>query len=320
MQWWSSAQGDYTNWDTTAAYGANGAPSRTSRLKEGTRIMGAADLGNHVALFWTDTALYQFQYTGSNYVFDITLAGRECGLMAPHAFVTVGTKAFWFGPNGFFMFNGGVDRIPNHQDVSDYVIRLLKPYYTAKSFCWFNQKYNEVWFAFVPYSSTEPTQYIAVNVDEWTWTVGTFPTLPGAFTACDKFGGDDPRPIICGTDGNLYQMENGLDANGASIPWSIGVDGVEQGDGSVWQELGGVAMDMERQVGAMTATFIGYDRSPAGMVPVDSGTQIIQPTDNIGDFRVSGRQYSMLLSGSGVGCDFRLGIPKMLVGGGGSRR
>jgi len=63
LQWWASAQGDYTDWDVTAVAGPNGSPSVSNTVREGTRFVGGVDLGTHITLLWTDTALYLFQFT-----------------------------------------------------------------------------------------------------------------------------------------------------------------------------------------------------------------------------------------------------------------
>lgn len=317
MQFWACAQGDYTVWDPTLTAGPSGSPPVVNRLHQGTRIVGGADLGVHVALLWTDTALYSLQYTGSQYVYDVTLAGSNCGLMSPLACVTVGSTAYWVGPYGFFRYDGSVSNIPNFQDVSEWVIANLRAYYTVKAVAWYNERYNEVWFGFVSGSDTEPYMYVAVSLDDFSWTAGRFPE---GMACATKFTNADARPIVIGSDGDIYQFENGLDADGADLPYSIQSSPVELNNGATLYDVDGVAMDMERQVGNMTLTLTGYDRTPAGAVAIDSQSATVGPTDGMADFRASGRSVAIALSGSGLGCDFRLGIPKALVSQSGARR
>ena len=320
MQWWSGAQGYYTDWDVTAVSGPNGAPSVSGRLTQGTRIVGAVDLGVHVHLVWTDTALYEFQYTGSQFVFNILLSGKECGLIGPLAFVTVGTAAFWVSPQGLMMWNGGVQRIPNHQDVSEFIIASLRPFYTVKTLAWYDQRYNEVWFCWVTNAASEPQNYVAVNLDDWFWTAGTFPTADLAFSAATRFSGYDARPVTAAIDGNIYQQDNTLDADGQDAPWSLVAPPMELGSGEATTEVSGVAMDMQRQVGNIQIDIVATDRTPANQTIIDSGSAIVGPSDGIADFRVAGRQAQITFSGDGLGCDMRMGIPKILVSQGGARR
>ena len=317
LQFWNAAQGDYTNWDVTASYGANGAPSRVNRLKEGTRIVGGVDLGVHVSLLWTDTAIYALQYTGSQFVFNTQLVGKECGLMGPLAFAVVGTTAYWAGPHGFFTYSGGVQRIPNQEEVSQWVIDNLRPYYSVKTVAWYNQRFNEVWFAFVPPDVMEPTYYVAVNLSDFSWTKGV---LPQAMSSATRLTGDDPRPIAAGSNGVVYQMDNGMTADGAAISWFLQTAPMEPGAGEQFIEVSGLAIDMKRQSDTIIVKAEGYNRTPAGAVPVDTQTTSFAPGEEVADLRVSGRSIALRFSGTGLNQDFRFGILKALTGAGGARR
>lgn len=318
LQWWSSRQGDYTDWDVTGVADERGAPPATNTVREGTRFVGGVDLGTHVTLIWTDTALYAFQYTGSAYVFNVQLVGKECGLIGPHAMVQVEGQAFWMSPHGFKLFNGGVSPIPNSEDISEWVIQNLRVGYTAKTICWYNQRYNEVWWAFVTAGQSTPTLYVAVNRSDWTWTKGT---LPQNMASASRFTGYDARPLVFGANGRLYQMDNGLSANGVAIPWYLETGAAELPNGVQHLEPSGIAMDMERQVGTITALIQTYDRSPADETLLDSDSATFGPTDELVDLRVSGRIATLRWSGGGgVNDDFRFGVPKLLLSGGGKRR
>lgn len=317
LQYWASAQGDYTDWDTTKTYGSQGSQSVVNRLTEGTRIVGAGDLGVHSTLMWTDTAVYNLQYTGSKYVFNTQLVGKECGLMGQSAFVIVGTSAYWVGPHGLFMFNGGVSRIPNYEDVSEWLIENLRPYYTVKTLSWHNERYNEVWFAFVPPAATEPTYYVAVNLNDWSWTKGE---LPAAMSSATRFTGYDARPILLGADGKVYQFDNGWTANGAALSWFLQTAPMEIGSGQQWIELSGLAIDMKRQKSPIIVKIEAYDRTPAQPTVIDSMTSSFDPYTQVMDARVSGRSIALRLSGAGTDQDFRLGVFKALQAPGAARR
>lgn len=317
LQYWAAAQGDYTDWDVTRIYGPQGTQSTVNRLKEGTRIVSGVDLGVHVTLLWTDTALYALQYNGSKFVFNTQLVGRECGLMGPLAFVTVGTSAYWAGPHGFFMYAGGVQRIPNQDDVAQWVIDTIRPYYTVKTVCWYNQRFNEIWWAFVPAETTEPMKYVAVNLTDFSWIKGE---LPEAMSCATRFTGDDPRPITVGADGDVYQLDNGVTADGAAISWFLQSAPLELGNGEAILDLSGLAIDMKRQSDTIIVKAEGYDRTPVGALPIDTQTTAFSPGDNLADIRVSGRALALRFSGTGVNQDFRLGVLKALAGAGGMRR
>lgn len=317
LQYWASAQGDYTDWDTTKVYGSQGSQSVVNRLSEGTRIVAAADLGVHSTLMWTDTALYNLQYTGSKYVFNTQLVGKECGLMGASAFVIVGTSAYWVGPHGLFMFNGGVSRIPNHQDVSEWLIDNLRPYYTVKTLAWHNERYNEVWCAFVSPDATEPSYYVAVNLDDWSWSKGV---LPAPMSSATRFTGYDARPILMGADGRIYQFDNGWTANGAALAWFLQTSPLQLGAGQTFIELDGLAIDMKRQDSPIIVKIDAYDRTPAQAAIIDTMTTSFDPYTNVADCRVSGRAIALRFSGTGTTENFRMGLLTALQSAGAARR
>jgi hypothetical protein len=305
MEVWNAAQGDYTNWDIAAVAGPNGAPSRVNTLREGTAIVYAEDLGTHVTLFWTNTALYALQYTGSAYVFNTQLVGVNCGLIGPLAAQVVGQTAYWMGPDAFHVFNGSVQAIPNSADISEWVFnRLDNP---TKSFSWYNKRYGEVCFAFCSTGSKEPDTWVSYNIGGQFWTNGKV-----ARTAGTHFRGSDSRPILFGADGSVYRHDDGADANGAPLPWSLTIDGVSLPDDSVEMELDGYVADMAKQTQPITVDFTWYDHTPDGPVIEDETTITVARSKGLEDARGAGRDLTVTWSGgTALGDDFRFGIPKL---------
>ena len=327
LQWWNSAQGDYTNWDVTAVAGAAGAPSTVNNLTDGTAIIAAADLGIHVSLMWTDNALYALQYTGQQSVFDIQKVGTECGLLGPLSFCLAGTLAYWLGAGAFWYYDGSaVQRMSNSDDVLEWVMRQLRNRYSVKSVVWYNQRYDEVYFCFVDVNDTEPSFYVAFNRGQVTTQYTSNAAYRAGFwfngtitrTSAATFEGTAAAPLLVGTDGFIYQHDLGVDAldasgNSTGIAWSLGADGIDVADGDTGIEVFGVAMDMQRQTGNISATFTMYDRTPASETMEDSQVISIGPSDNLVDLHIAGREMSFSLAGAAVvGADFRLGVPRLM--------
>ena len=319
MQWWACAQGDYTNWDVTQFAGPQGSPSVTGVLSEGTEIVAASDLGVHITLVWTDTSVYAFQFTGSQFVFDISRVGKECGLLGPLAKVIVDTVAFWAGNSGFYMYNGSVSPIPNQNDILDWVFSQIPMNYGIKTVANYNEKYKEVRFEFVVTGGTEPTIAVVFNIEGQFWY--TSYSIP--YSSSTRFTGADSRPIIAKTDGFIYQMDNGLDvvAPGGTEPqnWYLLTAPMEIQLGVQSYGTEYIAIDMERQVGTITVTISAYDRTPAAATVIDSQTVTFDPADGTTDVRVCGRQLQARYSSSGLGCDFRMGVLKAAVQPNGAR-
>jgi len=322
LQFWNAAQGDYLNWDVTAAAGPAGAPSTVNRLNSGNLIVDALDLGTHITLLFTDYSVYVLQYTGSQFVFDVQLAGQQCGLIGPNADVGAGNVTYWMGNEMFFQYNGSVNPIPGQDEIKDYVFKNMNTSFSSKNVCWYDQFYNEVIWGIVGIGQSEPSFSAIYNIDEQFWYIDTFPISRCATTWLSS---PIPNPLFFGSDGILYQDNTGLDANGKSKPWSITFAPIEMNNGQTWLEANGIFLEMQRQVGAITAELIAYDRTTAtdenGDVPIlGASINTAAPGQALVDMRTAGRALALTLSGTGLGCDMRLGVPKLDAGAGAGRR
>ena len=55
-------------------------------------------------LIFTDTDVWSMSYIGPPLVYGFTIMGTGCGLVAPHAVVTLGRTTYWRGADGFWKF------------------------------------------------------------------------------------------------------------------------------------------------------------------------------------------------------------------------
>jgi hypothetical protein len=327
LQIWNSAQGDYTNWNTLAIAGPNGAPSQVRRLNAGNAIIGAADLGTHITLFWTDFSVHALQYTGSQFVFDAYPVGFYCGLIGPMAFAVVNSTAYWMSPQGFFVYAGGVSPIPNQDDIKEFVFPALTASAVPNIVCWYDQFFNEVSWAIPINGSLENSLVVIYNISGQFWYTDTMQVQR---TSTAHLSSPISNPLFFGLDGFLYQDNVGLDANGLDKPWSITFGPVESGawgsaqiavvGAQAWLETLGIFLENERQVGSVTGTLVATDRTQPQSPVVDTGTATADQATSVMDIRVAGRQLTLTLSGDGIGCDFRLGIPRIEIGSAGVRR
>src|SRR5262249_6067858 len=98
-----SSQGDPTTWTPATT---NTAFART--LQVGSKLIGGRAIAPFLSMVWSDNAAYVFQYTGSQFIYNSALAGRDCGLISPNAVVSVDGFAYWQGPDNFYFYNGTV--------------------------------------------------------------------------------------------------------------------------------------------------------------------------------------------------------------------
>jgi hypothetical protein len=308
LRWCS--QGDYTTW-----IAASGNTAGSRRLTVGKKLMGGGALGSGVSLIWSDSALYLMQYTGSRFVFDTRLIGTNCGLFGPAAFCFARGGAFWFGAGGFQMYAGSAAKIPGSEAVSEWVFRQLRSGYEVKTLCWFNPRFNEVWWTFVPTDQAEPTIYVAVDLDNNAWIKGTL-SRTGA-TRVD--GGLDLAPILAGPDGWVYTHETGLDAAGSAINAFVKTGPLQSPEGAEETKLSGVMPDFARQSGPVSLEIASYDRLN-GSAPQETATVTLQPGDSVDDLRMAGRHFAYTLRSNALGGDFRLGRMKFEMKAAGRRR
>jgi hypothetical protein len=328
LQIWNSAQGDYTNWNTLAIAGPNGAPSTVNRLNAGNAIIAGGDLGTHITLLWTDFSCHALQYTGSQFVFDSYPVGFNCGLIGQMAFAVVNSTAYWMGQEGFFIYAGGVSPIPNQDDIKEFVFSALTPGVANNITCWYDQFFNEVSWAIPINGSLESSLIVIYNIAGQFWYTDTIPTV--SRTSAAHLSSPIINPLFFGADGILYEDGVGLDANGLDKPWSLSYAPVESGafgsaqiaiiGAQAWIESLGVFLDMQRQVGNVVATLTATDRTMPKSPIVDVGVGTADPATSVVDMRVAGRQLALTLAGDGIGCDFRLGVPRIEIGSAGTRR
>lgn len=313
LEVWTSAQGDYTNWDWTQPTAPTGAPSTLSRFHEGRRVVAGADLGNLVSLLWTDTALYLKQYTGSKSVFSTRFVGRYCGLVGPHAFAVVNGIAYWVSENAFWKYGGGLDKIPNSSDIAEWVFHQVRARYTVKTVAWVNARFSEIWFQFVVGDNTEPSIYVVYNYENQRWFHGTMARTAAAAVVGAR------GPILAGPNGFIYEHEVGVDDDGAPMAWRLETAPVEMADGSRWMETGPLRMDMQRQVGDIIVTLRAFDGTNVDTPPLGELALTVASHDGQTDTRLDGRHIAARFEGDGLGCDFRFGVPRIELKNGGSR-
>lgn len=317
MRIYWAAQGLYDDWSVTHTQAElaalPGAPAGSRQLQFGSRIMAGADIGNFTSLIWTDAALYTHQYTGGTFTFNTLLAGTKCGLLSRYGFVIAAGVAFWMSTGKFWMYAGSVQPIPNAADISEWFFPQLRQDFGSKAIAYYNLRFSEVWFCIVPNGASEPLLAAVYNIEGQFW----FPCSIDR-TAATTYSQFDPSVVLADPTGMIYQHEDGLDDNGAALPWHLlsGYFDVDKGKESC--DILGLMPDMERQVGDIAALITGLDRTPQPQI--DAETETFGPTDGVVDFRVSGRELSLLLSGDGVGCDFRMGAPRVQYQPAGGRR
>ena len=163
-----SDAGNQTVWTATVSNQAG-----SYRLSRGSVIVGALQAPQST-LVWTDIDLWAMPYVGPPFVYSFTIIGSGCGLIAPHAAVTIGQSTFWMGSRAFWMYAGAaVQTIPCA--VWDIVFGDIDRTNQSKSFAGSISAFSEVFFFYPSQSSGtgECDSYVKYNVSENLWDYGT---------------------------------------------------------------------------------------------------------------------------------------------------
>lgn len=296
------SQGDPTTWTPATA---NTAFERT--LQEGTKLVSGRVLAPYISLVWTDAALYLFQYTGSQFVYNSSLAGKDCGLIAPGGAVTVGGVAYWWGDDNFWMYNGSVQPMPHVEDIRRYVFDSIPASLKFQCTAVYIPKFHQIWFFHPVEGDTEPSKYLIYDIATQSWAPGTADFYSSVGVTAGRASGThftqgDTSPILASTDGYLHNHDPAGDTftdNGAEMDWTITSAPFAIAEGLQSLDVESVLWDFLDQSGDIEATLNGYDRL-TDSAPMDTLAQTVPDSDaGITDYRVAGRYVSYQLTGTG---------------------
>jgi hypothetical protein len=293
------------------------APDNTAnirRLQVGSRLVAGVSLHQQINLVWSDTAAYLMQFLGNNEVYSTRVVGTQCGLVGPGAFCVVHGVAFWMSPRTFHMFNGSVEHVPNASEVEE-IFHSMSETQRSKVSCHVNLQFREVWWTYPSTNATEPDRYVAVSIEDWSWTIGTLGRT--AFGTQMVQGVDH----LYATDetGVIYEHETGVDADGDALAWHIETAFMDIDSGNVSVDIDGYIPDFKRHNGDITLTWTSKEY-PESTGNLETVTKTIAEGQEVVDLRHFGRQVKFELSQEVVGGDFRLGQQRVEIGTSGRRR
>ncbi len=142
-------------------------------LQIGSKLVDGLPLAPFISMIWSDAAAYLMQYTGSQFIYNTSIAGNDCGLISPNAAVTVDGVAYWMGPENFYLYNGAVHPIPNVEDIRQYVLSAIPVNVAFQVIAVYVPKYDEIWWFYPTSGATTPTNYVIYHINDQCWSVGT---------------------------------------------------------------------------------------------------------------------------------------------------
>lgn len=300
---WSD-QNDYRNWVPSVS-----STSGEFRLVEGTRIVGGLRARNTIQV-WTDKALYSMQFVGSPYTFNITQLGSQCGLVGPHAAITVDSGTYWMSDNNFYVFNGRVQRLDCsiRRDIFD----NFNHSQADKVYAGSNDEFNEIIWLIPGNNSQEPSRYVIYNVLEQHWVYGS--TFYTTFEDADVFD-NTITTGISPTDNRSYIFNNEpvsvYTGDGEPIHSYLESAEFDIDDGDNIMFIDRIVPDFTLKNGTIDF-YVNVRLYPAASVTTKGPYNIASDTGKL-DFRARGRQASFLVSTSDSNLSWRMGNIRMAI-------
>lgn len=266
---WSDSE-DNTDWT----------PSQTNQagdfLLNSTGLLRTAVKTRGETLLLTSNDAHVMRFIGYPLVFSFERVGSNCGVAGPNAAAAIEGGVAWMGPDGrFYAYDGAVQ--PVNCDVQQWVDEEFKKLGQSEVYAGTLAEKGEVWWYF---PTATVTKYVVWNYRSNVWSIGELDRVAWLDRGAWKF------PVGAGSDGHLYQHEQGFLADGVSRVGSVYAE-----SGAL--ELSGRIVDVmqvlpdEKTQGDVTITF-KTRYTPTG--PESTFGPYAVRADGYTDTRVSGRQ------------------------------
>jgi hypothetical protein len=142
------------------------------RLSSGSQIVGSTKARQEI-LVWTDTSLYSMNFIGPPLTFAVNLINEGAGLIGPKAHVNSPKGVFFMSKQGFYFYNGAIQKLPC--TVQEYVFNDLNLVQAYKCHLALNTEFSEVWFFYpsIEDDTNEISRYVIYNYEENLWSIGS---------------------------------------------------------------------------------------------------------------------------------------------------
>lgn len=284
---WSD-QGNLTTWTATAENQAGE-----------DDIEGAGEFISHAPLkgfnlLFTENQVWTFRYIRKPFIFETKLLDNTRGLMAQNARISVDGVAYWMGKENWYMYSGGsVDVIPSNSDkestIKNYVFDNINMNQSAKAFCWFNRKFNEIWWHYPTAESNECDAIARFNIKDLTWTPDTMERTAAEYPAII---GD--YPYLIDETGIPYQHEYGFNDDGGDMRFEIKTPYFTNGKNLT--EILGLIPDSIQTGEDFIQLFVNKKKYPQS-TDVDTKQYLIYPDTEKITPRIQSRYYQYWIRG-----------------------
>jgi hypothetical protein len=243
--------------------------------------------------------------------------GQNCGACSPNAAVVVGEVPYWMGVDGFYKYDGQVQRLDC--DVQDFVFGDLDNGIAAdfnieqkvKVHVRFNTLFDEVWFSYPSGLNSECNRVVTFNIKNGTWSRAGLTRTAW----CDR--GAFALPMGMDAAGSIFEHEVGRTGDGQQIDSYVESAPFELGNGDNVQQIRSFWPDM-RQGSGKVALLLKLQMTPRGM-PVVKGPIVFDAQTERIYLSCVARQLAVRLEGFAPGDYWELGTPRVEITAGGGR-
>lgn len=302
-----SDQENAADWTATATNTAG-----DLQLGSGSSFMQAVETKREI-LVWTDNSLHSMRFIGPPFTFGIELLTANTTIMGPTAAVAVEDAAFWMGVDNFYVYAGQTQDLPC--TVRDHVFNNFNISQRDKVVAGINSTWGEVWWFYPSADSQENDSYVIYNYREKVWYHGTLTRTAWIDRGLRDF------PIAAGGS-YLYNHENGIDDDGSAMTAFIESSPFDIGDGDQFQFIRRIIPDVKFDLSTdsdPTLNFTVKARNFSGddYAVSDSGATIrtqetpVQKHTQQLHLRLRGRSIVLRLESTEIGCNWKLGSPRI---------
>jgi hypothetical protein len=213
---WSDLE-DYNGWDFASVTGAAGFLdlATSSPLVTGVRVKDGI-------LVLSNNDVFILRYVGAPYWYGAEKIAKT-SFEAPRAVAAAGQIAAWYGPEGFWKYDGGQVTPLSCPLLADIQREIDPTYGKFRMHASTNGVFPEIWFFYPTAGQTECDRYVVWNFVDDTWT-------RGALDRTAMVGSDAAfKPYAASSAKHVYQHEDGWTNDGATRV------------GDVWAETGVLA-------------------------------------------------------------------------------
>ena len=228
------------------------------RIQDGSQIMTAARSRGSV-LVWTDTSLHSLNFVGAPDVFSLNQMAANCGAISPHCAIDVNGTAFWMSQEAFFMFDGGIKKLPC--TVQDYVFDDFSITQQQSVYAGLNTDFNEITWFYAAEGSSYVDRSVTYNYLEQIWYTNslartawldrTIYDLPYATEYTSTVSGTSPTVLgLSAGSSILYKHEKGTDDDGSAMESFLLSGDFDIQDGEQMLSIKRFIPDFKKQVGS----------------------------------------------------------------------